>query len=121
MKHPQKDDEVKLADRIDFSRVDANDRGELRNLIAKILQFEEPMPKVTVDIWSTHDHYNVTIKGWAQRLNVPKLYKKFCDPSKDSDYQSIIDLDVWPTNDEGVPVMCFKVRKSGFAKQKRKV
>lgn len=121
MKHVPKEEEVKIADSLDLSRVDKNDRGDIRSLIACILQYEEPMPKVTIRVFDTHSHYNISIQGWSQYLSITKLYKTFIDPEiRDSRYESIIDMECCPINDEGVPVLKFKIRKSNYVKIKRR-
>ena len=120
MKREPRSDEVKIADGLDLSRVDKDDRGEVRNLVANILQFEEPMPKVTIDVFATHDHYNISIKNWSQSLCIVKLYKTFMSTERDSEYESILGVSVEPVNDENIPVLKFKVRKSGYTKIKRR-
>jgi len=120
MKHVPNAEEVKMADSLDLSRVDKNDRGEVRNVILNILQYEFPMPRVTIDVFSGNGHYNIAIKGWAQPLDVSKLYNTFLGPDKPTEYESVLGLELIPINDEGVPVLKWKLRQSGFSKIKRR-
>ena len=121
MKHVPKEDEVQIADGLDLSRVDKNDRGDVRSIVACILQFEEPMPKVTVNVFPAHDHYSIAIRGWSQYLSITKLYRTFIDPEfRDHRYESILDVEDCPDDGEGGTILRFKIRKSGFAKIKRR-
>ncbi len=114
------DEGIKFAAGIDFSRVDSSDRNNVRSIVLGILQFEYPMPKVKIDVYPTPDHYNICIKGWNQELDFDKLYETFRSGKKDSLYDSIISVKLVPEDDEKVPLLKFAVRKSSFAKQKKK-
>ena len=113
---------IKFVDDVDVSRADVADRAFCRAIIKGILQFENPMPKVQVDLYPTPDHYNISIKGWNQSLSVDKLYDTFSPRSKNRAplYVPILSVSVEPTNDEGVPVVLFRVRKSSFGKMKKR-
>jgi hypothetical protein len=113
---------IKFVDDVDVSRADVADRAYCRAIIKGILQFENPMPKVQVDLYSTPDHYNISIKGWAQSLNGDKMYDTFSPRSKSRAplYDPILSWSIEPTTDEGVPVLLFRVRKSSFGKMKKR-
>ncbi len=121
MKHVPKEAEIAIADELDLSLVDKSDRADIRSLIGAILQTEYPMPKLTIRVFSAHDSYSITFKGWKQYLSITKLYKIFLDPEKrDPQYESIIDVENCPVDDEGDAILRFKIRKSGFSKLKRR-
>lgn len=121
MKHVPDQEQVKLAEALDLSRVDKNDRAEIRNVIINLVQYEIPMPRLTIDVYSTDGHYNICIKGWSQYLSGLKMYRTFLDPEhRGPEYESIIDYDICPVTEENVPIVKFKVRKSGFSKLKRR-
>lgn len=114
------DERIKFAKKIDFSRVDTSDRNYNRNIVLGILQFENPMPDLVVDIHSTPDHYNISVKNWSQEISIAKLYETFESKNRATIYDSVISVSLVPQNDEGVPVLLFRIRKSSFAKQKKK-
>ena len=51
---------IKLANEPDFSKVHKADRSTVRNIVCGIMQYENPMPVLKVEIWSSNDHYNCT-------------------------------------------------------------
>jgi hypothetical protein len=115
------DREIKIADGlVDVSRADVSDRAYCRAIIKGILQFEHPMPKLQIDFFPTPDHYNIAFKGWNQSLDIDKLYDTFRGKSRSQLYDHVLSVSVEPTNDEGVPVLLFRVRKSSFGKMKKR-
>jgi hypothetical protein len=111
---------IKFAEGIDISRAEVSDRAYCRAILEGILQFERPMPKVEVDLYPTPDHYNLAIKGWNQSLSVTKLYDTFMSKNRSQLYDPILSVSVEPVNDEGVPVLLFRLRKSSFGKVKKR-
>lgn len=111
---------IKFAANIDFSRVEPNDRVEVRGTVLAILKFEYPMPKVGIEIYSTPDHYNIIVSDWRQELDGPKLYDYFCGSKHDPALDNVITFSIVPVTDEGKAVLKFKVRKSAYSKQKKR-
>lgn len=113
---------IQFARSIDFTSVDPDDRQYMREILMRILDYQRPMPKLQVDIYNTPDHYNVSIKGWTQRINMLDFVRTFADPKKrDHVFDPIISLDLWPVGEGGSePCMNFAVRKSHFGTSTKK-
>ena len=111
---------IKFTDDVDVSQADVADRAYCRAIIKGIYQFENPMPKLKSDLYATPDHYNISVKGWNQTLNVANLYDTFLSKNKSQLYDPVLSVSIEPTNDEGEPVVLFRVRKSSFGKIKKR-
>jgi hypothetical protein len=105
---------IKTAEDIDFSAVEKTDRVALRAIILRILTFHSVMPKLTTNIYSAPDHYNITIYGWNQYISLKQLYKVFLDPrakKESSVLDYVTDIEIIPTDDDGKAKLLFKVAK----------
>lgn len=107
---------IQFAKSIDFTSVDIDDRQYMREILMRILDYQRPMPKLVVDIYNTPDHYNVSIKGWTQSIDMLDFVRTFLDPKKrDHMFDPIISGRLWPVGEGGTePCMNFGVRKSHF-------
>ena len=106
---------VDFADSIDFSKVDVADRPTVRQIVIGILTFNRSMPKVSVDIYATPDHYNITFKDWNQRIDDAEWYAKYLGSTRDDKYDSILKSETIPSEGGSQPVKLIKVRRSSFA------
>lgn len=99
-----------------YNSVEVDDRKYVREILVRILDYQRPMPKLKVDIYKTADHYNVSIKGWNQRVDLLDFVRTFVDPKKrERVMDPVISLDLWPVGEEGgEPCMNFAIRKSHF-------
>jgi len=111
---------VRMSKRIDLSRVDKDDRAYVRDIMMAVVTFEHPMPELTVDIYPTPDHYNVSIKGWGQEIDDKKWHDTFLARNRDPKLDPVISTSTIPRPDEGTePIKLLRVRRSTFSKQKR--
>jgi hypothetical protein len=109
--------EIEFVKKMDFSKVDQDDRPGVRTILIGVLTFDEIMPELTSDINPTPEHYNITLKGWNMPIDIEKLYKTFLDEStRSSKYDSIKTIQLVPANN----LLVFKVRRSNFHKMKKK-
>jgi hypothetical protein len=74
------DEQIKFAKSIDFSRVEKSDRVYVRDILLKVVQFNDIMPPLTVIVYQCPDHYNIIVKGWDQELDDKKWYDTFLNP-----------------------------------------
>jgi len=110
--------EIELVKKMDLSKVDPDDRPGVKTVIHRILTFDEDiMPDLTLDINTTHEHYNMTFKGWNMPISMRKMHAMFLDETtRSSKYDIVIDIDMIPANN----LLAFKIRRSNFQKIKRK-
>lgn len=106
---------VDFADNIDFSKVAVEDRPTVRQIVIGILTFNKTMPKVRVDIFGTHDHYNITFADWNQRIDDSEWYNKYLSPTRDDKYDAILKSETIPSEGGSQPIKLVKVRRSSFA------
>ncbi len=111
---------VKFAKSIDFSKVHSTDRVYVRDIIVRVLNFHNPMPKLIVDIFDAGDHYNISLKGWNSEISDAAWYDKFLDKQRrETTFDRILSTGTIPTTDDGVSIKIIRVSKSTFSKKKR--
>ena len=111
---------VKFAKSIDFSKVHSTDRVYVRDIIVRVLNFHNPMPKLNVDIFDAGDHYNISLKGWNSEISDGAWYDKFLDKQRrETTFDRILSTGTIPTTDDGVSIKIIRVSKSTFSKKKR--
>ena len=110
--------EIELVKKMDLSKVDSDDRPGVKTLLHRVLRFDDDiMPDLTCDIQTTHEHYNLTLKGWNMPISMKKMYAMFLDETeRSSKYDIVVDIHMIPDNN----LLCFKIRRSNFQKIKRK-
>jgi|JI7StandDraft_1071085.scaffolds.fasta_scaffold11011_7 hypothetical protein len=115
------DERIKLAQEIKgLSKIDAADRGYVKNIVLGIYQFDKYMPKLESEVYQTPDHYNVCIKGWTHSISQSQLYKKYLDEKNRATlYDPIIDIIVEPVTEDGTLVKV-QIRRSSFTKDKKR-
>lgn len=115
------DSGVRFAQEVDLSRVERNDRPSVRDALKGIMSFENPMPKLIVEVNDAVDHYNVVVKGWDQEMDLDRAYRVFLNPKERRGvYDCIISMSLRPTNDDNMPSLLFRMRKSAGAKHQKK-
>jgi hypothetical protein len=112
---------IRFAKEVDLSRVDRNDRPMVRDVLIGIMTFESPMPILVVEVNDTPDHYNIIVKGWDQEMDYELGYNTFLNPKmRRSVYDCVISMSLRPTNDDNIPSLLFRIRKSSSAKHQKK-
>jgi hypothetical protein len=107
--------------KVDLSRVDANDRGIVRDILLDILMFHHPMPAVKIDVYAVPGHYNCTISLWQSSLIDSEWYLKFLSPERDPKYDAIIETETTPVTDAGTgPIKLIRIRRSTSAKSSKR-
>jgi hypothetical protein len=115
------DEQLKFAKSIDFSQVDKSDRVYVREILLKVIQFNEIMPPLTVIVHPTADHYNVVIKGWDQPLDDKRWYETFLNPeTRAGSCDYINTTQTIPTDGEGKAVKVLKVARLGKASNSKR-
>lgn len=110
--------EIELVKAMDLSKISPDDRPGVKTVLHRIFKFDEDiMPDLTVDVQTTHEHYNMTLKGWNMPISMRKMHAIFLDETtRSSKYDIVIDIDMIPANN----ILAFKIRRSNFQKIKRK-
>jgi len=111
---------IRFAKSIDFSKVHSSDRVYVRDILVRILNFHNPMPKLNPDIYDAGDHYNITLKGWNSEIDDETWYETFINKkTRETTFDRIINTGTIPTTDDGTSVKIVRVSKSTFSKSKR--
>jgi hypothetical protein len=115
------EEQVKFAKSIDFSRVDKADRVFVREIILKVVQFNDIMPPLTITIYPCPDHYNAIVKGWDQELDDKKWYDMFLNPeTRTGSCDYVKATKTIPADDEGKAVKVLKIARFGKSGSNKK-
>ena len=106
---------LEYAKDVDYSSVRREDKSEVERVIVGLVTFEKTMPALDIDIHDAGDHYNVSAKGYAQQINVDRLYEKF--RGENSDYDFIVGLYITPAP---ACIVLIKVKKRDFSEASKK-
>ena len=111
---------IRFAKSIDLSKVHGTDRVYVRDILVRVLDFHNPMPKLNVDIYDAGDHYNIALKGWNSEIDDETWYEKFVNKkNRETTFDRITSTGTIPTTDDGVSVKIIRISKSTFSKSKR--
>lgn len=100
-----------FADGVDLSKVDRNDRTHVKEAIMSALTFDNPMPRLRVDVHVAGDHYNVAFKGYNKEIDLERWYRRFCGPGRSAALEYVQSTSVVPETG----VLLVRVQRCDFA------
>lgn len=110
---------LRFAKSIDFTRVHTTDRQYMREIMLRVLNFHNPMPKLDVDIYDAGDHYNISLKGWNLEIDDKQWYETFLKQGRETTFDRIQSTGTVPTDDANTTIKIIRVSKSTYSKTKR--
>ena len=113
---------VKFSKELDYSKVDRDDRPYVEKIVQQLYLFEWPIPELEIDFFPVQNHYNMSVKGWQQRISVRKLYHVFLDETqRDSSMDYILEFDLVPEPDNGGrPIILISIQRRQYNATKRR-
>lgn len=106
---------------IDLSRVDANDRSNVRDILLDILMFHHPMPQLECTVYAVPSHYNLCLSQWQGSISDTDWYAKFLGPERDPKYDAIIETETTPVTEGGNgPIKLIRIRRSTSTKSSKR-
>lgn len=108
-----------FASEIDKTNVAKHDWPIVKQILADIVMFENPMPKLAIDIYDPGDDcYVVSIKGYAKAINMVRWVNKFHGSQRADHLQFCKGSKVTPSPD---PALVMRIKKRDFSETQPRV